>query len=321
MMSQSSLSMVAEQISGMLVLEVPKGSPAQEAGLEPFLDLIVEVDGTAMDPDNQEFFAQKIRDAENRQCLLQVYSARSAITRQLRVVPKRWSGPGLFGATVQFNCIDPRGCFGIRVVDVHPSSPAANAGLVPYTDFLLGTDTSLFYDVDDVVKQVSESLNQEMLIHTYNIETKKVRTVHLTPQRDWGGRGCLGCDIDTGGPPPSDMPPPSYATTPMRAQPQLGPGPLQQHQMMQMQQQRLQQPPQQLQQQQMMQQRPPMQQQPSNWQERIPSQARTPGGARPHQSPPRKQRDDCVGWLWFGGQGRQCCGQEYTDAPTPAARR
>lgn len=189
----------------MLVLEVPPGSPAEESGLESFLDLIIEVDGVPMDPNFQQGFAQRIREAENRVARLRVYSARSGQTREVRVVPRRWNGPGLFGATVQYNTVDPRGCFGIRVVDVHPQSPAAQAGLVPYKDFMLGTDQSLFYDVDDVARQVTDHLNNKMLIHTYNSETKKVRTVELVPRENWGGRGCLGCDIDTGGPAPGAL--------------------------------------------------------------------------------------------------------------------
>jgi hypothetical protein len=36
------------------------------------------------------------------------------------------------------------------------------------------------------------------VLHVYSSETEKVREVHLTPNRNWGGVGLLGCDVSFG---------------------------------------------------------------------------------------------------------------------------
>lgn len=186
------------EISGVRVFKVTPASPASEAGLEVFFDFILEINGVKMDPSGQQSFAKVIQDAENGAAKLQVFNTRAHTTREVVVNPRKWAGTGLLGATVRFDVTDPAENHGIRVLEVFPNSPAAHAGLVPFQDFLLGTAQSVFREIDELVEVVQQAMNQRIQIYVYNADTETVREVTMAPNNDWGGDGCIGCDIGTG---------------------------------------------------------------------------------------------------------------------------
>jgi len=186
------------EVGGVRVFKVSPGSPAAEAGLEVFFDFILDVNGTKMNPNYQQSFAEKIKESENGIAKLQVFNTRAHTTREVTVMPRQWAGNGLLGATVRFDMVDPSENQGIRVLEVFPNSPAAHAGLVPFQDYLLGTASCVFHDIDELVEVVSTSMNQRMQIYVYNSDSETVREVTLVPNIDWGGEGCIGCDIGTG---------------------------------------------------------------------------------------------------------------------------
>lgn len=182
----------------MRVFKVSPGSPAAEAGLEVLFDFILEVNGVQMDAGYQQIFSQTIQESENGTAKLKVYNARAHGVREVAVKPRKWAGNGLLGATVRFDVVEPDEHQGIRVLEVFVNSPAAHAGLVPFQDFLLGTQQSVFHDIDELVEVVSTNINQRMQVYVYNADTETVREVVLVPNNDWGGEGCIGCDIGTG---------------------------------------------------------------------------------------------------------------------------
>lgn len=188
----------SQEIGGVRVFKVSPGSPAQEAGLEVFFDFILEVNGTKIDPSSQQVFAEKIQESENGQAKMTVFNTRAHSTREVSVMPRKWAGSGLLGATVRYDMVDPAENHGIRVLEVFPNSPAAHAGLVPFQDFLLGTAQAVFHDIDELVEVVTANINQRMQVYVYNTDSESVREVVLVPNTDWGGEGCIGCDIGTG---------------------------------------------------------------------------------------------------------------------------
>eukprot|EP00933_Yihiella_yeosuensis_P045421 TRINITY_DN40792_c0_g1_i1.p1 TRINITY_DN40792_c0_g1~~TRINITY_DN40792_c0_g1_i1.p1 ORF type:complete len:408 (-),score=122.46 TRINITY_DN40792_c0_g1_i1:258-1481(-) len=188
----------AEEISGVRVFKVSPGSPAAEAGLEVFFDFIISINGVVLEPGENPVFATKIQESENGIAKLQVYSTRANSMREVQVKPRKWSGTGLLGATVRFDIVDVAENHGIRVLEVFPNSPAAHSGLVPYQDFLLGTATRVFHDIDELVETVTANINQRIQVYVYNADSETVREATLVPNNDWGGEGCIGCDIGTG---------------------------------------------------------------------------------------------------------------------------
>lgn len=186
------------EIGGVRVFRVSAGSPASEAGLEVFFDFITEVNGIQMDPSHHQTFAEKISECENGQAKMVVYNSRVHNHREVTVIPRKWGGSGLLGATVRYDTTEPGDSNGIRVLEVFPNSPAAHAGLVPFQDFLLGTASCVFRDIDELVEVVTASINKPMQVYVYNADSETSREVTLVPNNDWGGDGCIGCDIGTG---------------------------------------------------------------------------------------------------------------------------
>mmetsp|Transcript_35977 Transcript_35977/g.57312 ORF Transcript_35977/g.57312 Transcript_35977/m.57312 type:complete len:544 (+) Transcript_35977:104-1735(+) len=186
------------EISGVRVFKVSPGSPAAEAGLEVFFDFILEINGIKMDPSGQQQFAKVIADSENGHAKLQVFNTRAHTTREVIVNPRKWAGSGLLGATVRYDVVDPAENHGIRVLEVFPNSPAAHAGLVPFQDYLLGTAQRVFHDIDELVEVVNADLGNRIQVYVYNSDHETVREATLSPNNDWGGDGCIGCDIGTG---------------------------------------------------------------------------------------------------------------------------
>lgn len=186
----------SSEIGGVRVFKVSPGGPAFEAGLEVFFDFIVAVAGVPMV--QGPLFAEKIQEHENKQVKLTVFNTRANLTREVTILPRKWGGSGLLGATVRYDTVDPAENHGVRVLEVFPNSPAAHAGLVPFQDYLLGTSQKVFYDIDELVDIVSSSINERMQVLVYNADSETVREVILVPNNDWGGDGCIGCDIGTG---------------------------------------------------------------------------------------------------------------------------
>jgi len=189
---------VSQEVGGVRVFKVIPGSPAAEAGLEVFFDFIIEVNGFKIEPSCQQVFAEKIQESENAQAKLKVFNTRSHNLREVTVTPRKWAGSGLLGATVRYDMADAAENHGVRVLEVFPNSPAAHAGLVPFQDYVLGTAQAVFHDIDELVEAVTSNINQRMNVYVYNSESETVREVILMPNTDWGGDGCIGCDIGTG---------------------------------------------------------------------------------------------------------------------------
>jgi predicted metalloprotease with PDZ domain len=84
----------------------------------------------------------------------------------------------------------------VRVLDVFPGSPAHNAGIRPFEDYLLGTDEfGVFCTDHDLEVALRE---HEIRLYVFHEPSKQLRVVKVRPDPNWGGKGSLGCDIGTG---------------------------------------------------------------------------------------------------------------------------
>lgn len=187
----------AAEVGGFRIFKVNPGSPAFEAGLEVFFDFIVEIGGCKMDSDQKLFF-RKIQEAENTRTKLVIYNIRTHKSREVFVMPRKWGGAGLLGAVVRFDALDNVDNQGMRILEVFPNSPAMQAGLIPYKDYLLGTTEVMFRDMDELVEIVNLCLGKSMQVYVYNSSTESIREVTIMPNNGWGGDGSIGADIRTG---------------------------------------------------------------------------------------------------------------------------
>eukprot|EP00929_Paragymnodinium_shiwhaense_P074207 TRINITY_DN37956_c0_g2_i1.p1 TRINITY_DN37956_c0_g2~~TRINITY_DN37956_c0_g2_i1.p1 ORF type:complete len:634 (+),score=129.65 TRINITY_DN37956_c0_g2_i1:71-1972(+) len=84
---------------------------------------------------------------------------------------------------------------GFRLFKINPHSPAAEAGLEVFFDFIveingtrMGSEQKIFF------QKIAESENVRMKLKVFNIRTHATRDVHVTPRR-WGGSGLLGAVV------------------------------------------------------------------------------------------------------------------------------
>lgn len=129
---------------------------------------------------------------------LEVFNMKTMKVREVEVVPSNmWGGQGLLGASVRF-CSFRRASEHVwHVLDVEPSSPAALAGLCPYTDYVVGSD-QILQESEDFFSLIESHEGKPLKLMVYNSESDSCREVTVTPNAAWGGEGSLGCGIGYG---------------------------------------------------------------------------------------------------------------------------
>lgn len=79
-----------------------------------------------------------------------------------------------------------------------PLSPAHLAGLLPYSDYILGTPSGTLRGEGALGELVEDHLNRSLVLWVYNSEFDVVREVELIPRKGWGGEGALGAVLGFG---------------------------------------------------------------------------------------------------------------------------
>ncbi len=209
------LSSLAGQVTGYRILQVHDQSPASGKELVPWFDFIVEANGYAMDLDDGSLVAL-ISDHENQEINFLVYNTKNATLRMVKITPKRkWDsgieGQGMLGLTIKFDTFENSDEDVIHVLQVTNDSPAYNAGLESFNDYILGAPFMVFQDLDDlneIVVRVADN-KDEFEVFVYNIIRDDVRRTLIKPSSKWGStnndhgasddeHGLLGCDVGHG---------------------------------------------------------------------------------------------------------------------------
>ena len=115
-------------------------------------------------------------------------------TRALRLpVPS----PPSLGLTLQWNPISTTHDVW-HILEVSPNSPADMAGLLPYGDYIVGTPEGIVHGESGLGELVEDYLSRSLRLYVYNHEYSVTRLVSITPSRNWGGNGALGCVLGFG---------------------------------------------------------------------------------------------------------------------------
>jgi hypothetical protein len=85
-----------------------------------------------------------------------------------------------------------------HILDVPASSPADLAGLLPYSDYILGTPEGVLHGEAGLGELVEDHIGRPLRLYVYNNEYNVTREVTIHPSRDWGGEGALGCVLGYG---------------------------------------------------------------------------------------------------------------------------
>ncbi|KAH9278497.1 Golgi reassembly-stacking protein 2 [Echinococcus granulosus] len=217
----SASSSLDSSTAGYHILKVQEGSPGQKAGLEAFFDFIVSVGDIRLQQDNESIkdVLAKYKDTPMQ---LEVYSSKTQEFREVTLIPSSdWGGQGLLGLSIRYCSFKGASENVWHVLDVSPGSPAAMAGLQPFSDYIIGTD-ALLTDSEDLFSVVEAHNGQPLRLYVYNSTTDQCREVMLIPNLSWGGDGMLGCEIGFGylhriPPPPSSALNGTHAHPPLSA--------------------------------------------------------------------------------------------------------
>ncbi|XP_073720316.1 Golgi reassembly-stacking protein 1b isoform X1 [Misgurnus anguillicaudatus] len=183
--------------AGYHVHGIQENSPAQRAGLEPFFDFILSVGHTRLNKES-DMLKDLLKANIEKPVRMEVYSSKMMKIRELEVIPSNmWGGQGLLGASVRFCTFHGANHNVWHVLDMEPNSPAALAGLKPYSDYIVGADQVL-QDSEDFFTLIEASEGKPLKLLVYNTQTDGCREIHITPNGAWGGEGSLGCGIGFG---------------------------------------------------------------------------------------------------------------------------
>jgi S1-C subfamily serine protease len=98
---------------------------------------------------------------------------------EVTLVPSsNWGGQGLLGVSIRFCSFENASENVWHVLEVQPNSPAADAGLIPHTDYILGADV-MGPDDNDLYSVIEMHDKQVVHLFVYNVDTDKCREVSL----------------------------------------------------------------------------------------------------------------------------------------------
>lgn len=85
-----------------------------------------------------------------------------------------------------------------HILDVPANSPADVAGLLPYSDYILGSPEGALHGESALGELVEDHIGRPLRLYVYNNEYDVTREVTIQPSREWGGSGALGCTLGYG---------------------------------------------------------------------------------------------------------------------------
>ncbi|KAH6659929.1 GRASP55/65 PDZ-like domain-containing protein [Truncatella angustata] len=166
-----------------------------ELGIEPWFDFIVAINGREIDNPDPRLFAQEVRNCAGGTVALGLWSAKGQRTRVLHL-PVTHENPSL-GLSLQYTPLALVSNIW-HVLDVPSNSPADNAGLLPYSDYILGTPDGVLHGEGGLGEMVEDYIGRPLRLWVYNNEYNVTREVEIVPSREWGGEGALGCVLGYG---------------------------------------------------------------------------------------------------------------------------
>lgn len=165
-----------------------------EIALEPWFDFIIGINGRTIDNADPTLFSTEIRNCAGATISLGVYSAKGQVIREIYAVVPHDAGLGL---QLQWSPLS-LGEDVWHILDVMPNSPADVAGLLPYSDYVIGSPEGVLRGDGGLGELVEEFMNRPLRLYVYNNEYDVTRMITITPAKNWGGEGALGCVLGYG---------------------------------------------------------------------------------------------------------------------------
>ncbi|KIX03596.1 uncharacterized protein Z518_07149 [Rhinocladiella mackenziei CBS 650.93] len=164
--------------------------------LEPWFDFIIGINGHFLDFPDPNLFATELRNCAGGYCSLDLWSAKGQRTHSLTVtVPP---APQTLGLSLQLAPLNSTQNIWHVLTIPSPLSPAHQAGLLPHSDYILGSPSGTLKGEAALGELVEDHLNRSLVLWVYNSEFDVVRELELVPRRGWGGEGALGAVLGFG---------------------------------------------------------------------------------------------------------------------------
>lgn len=162
--------------------------------LDPWFDFIIGINGRTIDSPEPSLLSAEIKNCAGATISLGVYSAKGQVIREIYASVPHGQGLGLQLQWSPLNVVEDVW----HILDVMPNSPADVAGLLPYSDYVIGSPEGLLRGDAGLGELVEEFMNRPLRLYVYNHEYDVTRMVTITPAKNWGGEGALGCVLGYG---------------------------------------------------------------------------------------------------------------------------
>ncbi|KAF2100031.1 hypothetical protein NA57DRAFT_75534 [Rhizodiscina lignyota] len=163
--------------------------------IEPWFDFVIGINGRTIDSPDPNLFSTEVRNCAGNTISLGVWSAKGQRIREL-YIPVPTDPPNL-GLSLQWTPLAATEDVW-HILEVTANSPADVAGLLPYGDYVIGSPEGLVRGESGLPELVEDYLERPLRLLVYNHEYNITRPVTITPSRNWGGQGALGCILGFG---------------------------------------------------------------------------------------------------------------------------
>ncbi|KAL4896102.1 GRASP55/65 PDZ-like domain-containing protein [Aspergillus ambiguus] len=167
-----------------------------EIPLEPWFDFIIGINGRLIDDPDPNLFATEVRNCAGTSVTFEIWSAKGQKTHTVSI-PVSPANPSL-GLALQLAPLSSTQNIWHVLNIPSPLSPAYRAGLLPHSDYIIGTPSGTLRGESALGELVEDHLNRTLVLWVYNSEFDVVREVELVPTRGWGGEGALGAELGFG---------------------------------------------------------------------------------------------------------------------------
>ena len=163
--------------------------------LEPWFDFIIGINGHFLETPDPNLFSTELRNCAGGFCSLDLWSAKGSRTHAITIpIPHDAS----LGLSLQLSPLNVTQNIW-HILSVPSSlSPAYLAGLLPHSDYILGSPGGILRGESALGELVEDHLSRSLVLWVYNSEFDVVREVELIPRRGWGGEGALGAILGYG---------------------------------------------------------------------------------------------------------------------------
>ncbi|PYH44169.1 putative Golgi reassembly stacking protein [Aspergillus saccharolyticus JOP 1030-1] len=167
-----------------------------EVPLEPWFDFIIGINGRLIEDPDPNLFATEVRNCAGSRVTFEVWSAKGQKSHTVSL-PIPAHNPTLNLAVQLAPLASTQNIWHVLSIP-SPLSPAYRAGLLPHSDYIIGTPSGTLRGEAALGELVEDHLDRTLVLWVYNSEFDVVREVQLIPTRGWGGEGALGAELGFG---------------------------------------------------------------------------------------------------------------------------